>query len=248
MKDEELSGRLRDAAEAHRPDRERMLARVERGMAGGHGPARTVRPPRAALPWLRVAGATAAVCGVLAAGTFAVTSAGDGGTHGRQVAAAPSASKAAPSPSPSPTAAVTHPAALGGLRPEDGPLWTGGVVDPHSNAYWAQSNVTLRTTEPLSSLTVELRIALTGGVNSTGSWRSLPEADFTVSATEDGGYLVYRWTLRTGRTVPAGTHTFAGQYNHAEGERDATGDYVTAHAVRVSGRKASVGDRFGQDR
>lgn len=239
MKDQELTGRLRDAAEAHRPDRERMLARVERGMAGAPVTG-AVRPARAALPWLRVAGATAAVCGVLAAGAFAVTSAGGkGDARGGQVVAAPS------SASPSPPGKAP---ALGTLRPEDGPLWTGGVVDPHSNAYWAQSNVTLRTTEPLSSLTVELRIALTGGVNSTGSWHSLPEPDFTVSATEDGGYLVYRWTLRAGRTVPAGTHTFAGQYNHAQGERDATGDYVTAHAVRVTGRPAAVGDRFGQDR
>lgn len=107
--------------------------------------------------------------------------------------------------------------------------------------------MTLRTARPLSALTVELRIALTGGVNSTGSWRSLPEKDFTVSATEDGGYLVYRWALKPGRTVPAGTHTFAGQYNHAEGERDAAGDYLTAHAVRVSGERASVGDYFGPD-
>jgi len=236
VKDEELAGRLREAAEAHRPDRARMLARIERGMAGGRPAPRPVRPPRTVRPWLRVAGATAAVCGVLAAGTFAVTSAGDdGGARGGQVASAPS---------PTPKA----PAAPDGLRPEDGPLWTGGVVDPHSNAYWAQSNVTLRTTEPLTALTVELRVAQTGGVNSTGSWRSLPEPDFTVSVGESGGYLVYRWTLRPGRTVPAGTHTFAGQYNHAEGDRNATGDYVTAHAVRASGAEAAVGDRFGRSR
>ncbi|NED11732.1 hypothetical protein, partial [Streptomyces sp. SID9124] len=177
-----------------------------------------------------------AVCGVLAAGAFAVTSAGDDDrARGGRVASAPSATEKAPD-SP------------GGLRPEDGPLWTGGVVDPHSNPYWAQSNVTLRTTEPLSALTVELRVAETGGVNSTGSWRSLPEQDFTVAVDESGGYLVYRWTLRPGRTVPAGTHTFAGQYNHAEGDRDATGDYVTAHAVRASGAEAAVGDRFGRSR
>ncbi|MFE7574405.1 hypothetical protein ACFU5Z_06690 [Streptomyces sp. NPDC057521] len=236
MKDEELSGRLREAAEAHRPDRARMLARIERGMAGDRPAPRSVRPPRAVRPWLRVAGATAAVCGVLAAGAFAVTSAGDDDrARGGQVASAPSATAKAPD-SPA------------GLPPEDGPLWTGGVVDPNSNPYWAQSNVTLRTTEPLSALTVELRVAETGGVNSTGSWRSLPEPDFTVSVDESGGYLVYRWTLRPGRTVPAGTHTFAGQYNHAEGDRDATGDYVTAHAVRASGGKAAVGDRFGRAR
>ncbi|MEU9091400.1 hypothetical protein [Streptomyces sp. NPDC048428] len=239
MKDEELSVRLRQAAEAHRPDRERMLARVERGMAAGRPPARVVRPPRAAAPWLRIAGATAAVCGVLAFGAVAVTSAGgDDGPRGERVAAPPASS---------PAAAGTAPAGLGALRTEDGPLWTDGAVDPHSNAYWAQSDVTLRTTRPLSALTVELRIALTGGVNSTGSWRSLPENDFTVSATEDGGYLVYRWALKAGRTVPAGTHTFAGQYNHAEGERNAVGDYLTAHAVPVSGERASVGDYFGPD-
>ncbi|GAA3004409.1 hypothetical protein JCM13580A_51100 [Streptomyces drozdowiczii] len=238
MKDEELAGRLREAAGAHSPDRARMLARIERGMAGEPA-AGAVRPPRAARPWLRVAGATVAVCGVLAAGALAVTSAGDdGGARAGRVAAAPA----------SPSSTAKAPAAPGGLRPEDGPLWTGGVVDPHSNPYWAQSNVTLRTTEPLSALTVELRVAETGGLDSTGSWRSLPEPDFTVSVNESGGYLVYRWTLRPGRTVPAGTHTFAGQYNHAEGDRDATGDYVTAHAVRASGAEAAVGDRFGRSR
>lgn len=108
--------------------------------------------------------------------------------------------------------------------------------------------MTLRTTQPLSSLTVELRVALTGGVRTTGSWRSLPVEDFTASAQEEGGFLVYRWTLKPGRTVPAGTHMFAGQYNHAEGERDAGGDYFTAHAARTTGRAVSVGDGFTVDR
>lgn len=97
MKDEELSVRLREAAEAHRPERERMLARVERGMAGGRPPARVVRPPRGAAPWLRIAGATAAVCGVLAFGALAVTSAGgDDGPHGERVAAPPASSPPRP--------------------------------------------------------------------------------------------------------------------------------------------------------
>ncbi|MFD7718314.1 hypothetical protein ACFV6K_21095, partial [Streptomyces sp. NPDC059814] len=91
MMDEELPRRLRDAAGAHRPDRERMRARVERGMAGGRPSARAARPPRAATPWLRVAGATAAVCGVLAVGAFAVTSAGGDEPRGKRVAAPPSA-------------------------------------------------------------------------------------------------------------------------------------------------------------
>lgn len=44
MKDDELRRRLRGAAHTHRPDRERMRARVERGM-GGHEAAAAHRPP-----------------------------------------------------------------------------------------------------------------------------------------------------------------------------------------------------------
>ncbi|MGW3689238.1 hypothetical protein [Streptomyces sp. NPDC005125] len=233
--DDKLCERLRTAAEAYRPDRERMLARVERGMVEGP----SARTPLGPLPWLRVVGATAAVCGVLAVGAYVATSAGGGQTRGGQAAVSP-----VPSASASAQAA---PGRVPELRTEDGPLWADGAVDPHSNAYWAQSNVTLRTTQPLSSLTVELRIAQTGGVNTTGSWRSLPEQDFTVSVQEEGGFLVYRWTLKPGRTVPVGTHTFAGQYNHAEGDRSADGDYFTANAARSTGQQVSVGDNFTSD-
>ncbi|MFE6992689.1 hypothetical protein ACFVFN_31710, partial [Streptomyces pharetrae] len=72
---DELRARLREAAEAHQPDRARMLARIERGMAEEVRPAahRATRPP--VFGWLRVAGATAAVAGVLAVGGYAVASA-----------------------------------------------------------------------------------------------------------------------------------------------------------------------------
>lgn len=231
--DEDLRERLRTAAASHRPDRARMLARIERGMAE-EPPARPARAPRAPMPWLRVAGATAAVCGVLAAGAFAVTSAGpEEPSGGQRVAAEPTPHRTA-SPSPG----------RGGELPSgNGQLWSDGSVNPNSNAYWAQSEVTVRTTRPLSELTVELRVALNGGVNTTGSWRSLPVEDFTVSAREEGGFLVYRWTLKPGRSVPTGTHTFAGQYNHAEGARDTGRDDYTARA-RVAGGQTSVSGDF----
>ncbi|WP_392669572.1 hypothetical protein [Streptomyces sp. LN785] len=241
--DDDLRERLRTAARAHRPDRERMLARVENGMTdmpSGRAP----RAPRGAMPWLRVVGATVAVCGVLAVGAYAVASATGGDARGTQ-AAGPPASPSAATSSPAPPSAAGPTARGGALPAEDGPLRVHGVVDPHSNAFWAQSNVTLRTRDPLSALTVELRIALTGGVDTTGSWRSLPERDFVASAREKGGFLVYRWTLKPGRTVPAGTFVFAGQYNHAEGDRDAGGDDLTVRAVRTTGQPAAAGEGFG---
>jgi hypothetical protein len=121
-------------------------------------------------------------------------------------------------------------------------LWSDGSVDPHSNEFWAQSNVTLKTTKRLTSLTVRLRIRQTGGVESTGAWRSLPEDDFTTTTTERDGFLIYTWTLKQGRTVPAGEWVFAGQYNHDRGGRDAKDDDYAAAATAGSRRPSVAGD------
>ncbi|MFH8403803.1 hypothetical protein ACH4FX_03375 [Streptomyces sp. NPDC018019] len=283
MADENLRERLREAALAHSPDRARMLARVERGMAGptGTGTERHRRPARAG-SWPRTALAAAAAVGALVAGGYAVAAvvqapeppgkvitrpvppAGPGeetpapptpsphtpavppsGAPGRTGGPGDTGGTSGPggtgsaSPPPSPGASGARPpsggAGDGAPRTADGPLWSDGSVDPHSNAYWAQSNVTLRTERPLTALTVELRIAGTGGVADTGHWSTLPAADFTVSVGERDGALVYRWTLKPGRTVPAGRHVFAGQYNHAEGGRDAKDDMYTARAEAPEG-------------
>ncbi|MBQ0882714.1 hypothetical protein ACPZ13_22980 [Streptomyces sp. IPPR8] len=278
--DEELRARLREAAGAHRPDRARILARVERGMAGGAAPAhhRATRPPL--LGWARVTGATAAVAGVLAVGGYAVASAvKDDAPPQRSVAASPTpaatpspqetadrmpappapeatgstapGSKAPDAPASSRPPAATS-TATGSARPpasavQDGPLWSDGSVDPHSNDFWAQSNVTLKTAEPLTALTVELRVAQTGGVTSTGAWRSLPEDDFAFTVGERDGFLVYRWTLKEGRTVPAGEWMFAGQYDHDRGGRDAHGDRYSATATATSGQLSVRGDFAPRD-
>ncbi|MFG3005505.1 hypothetical protein [Streptomyces calvus] len=268
---EELRARLHDAAGAHEPDRERILARVERGMAG---PARTGHRAvhRPVFGWLRVAGATAAVAGVLALGGYAVASAvkGEEAPPQRQVAVSPTptpspeATSRPPEPpadrSPDPTAGsrddATAPAGTpgpsgGDARPpagvEDGPLWSDGSVDPHSNEFWAQSNVTLRTRTELTALTVRLRIEQTGGVSSTGAWRSLPEDDFALTVAERDGFLVYTWTLKEGRTVAPGEWVFAGQYNHERGGRDAGGDTYTATAAAGAARVAVGGDFAAHD-
>ncbi|MGW0310862.1 hypothetical protein [Streptomyces flavidovirens] len=223
---DELRRQLREAAEAHRPDRARMLARVERAMTPGR-PGPSDRHAGASASWLRITGATAAVAGLLVAGGYAVASAtrDERPTH-----------SIAPPPAPP---------ATGADRAEDDYLRADGLVDPHSNRYWAQSNVRLKTREPLTELTVELRVTQTGGVTDTGSWRSLPAGDFTVSVREEDDALVFRWSLKAGRTVPAGQHVFAGQYNHAEGARDAGDDTFSASATaRTNGEKVTLHGDF----
>lgn len=268
---DELRARLHDAAEAHEPDRARILARVERGMSGApeRRPRRAARPPM--LGWARVAGATAAVAGVLAVGGYWVAAAVQENNPPQQTVAvsptpalSPDATSRAPvvphpshtsgtpkpsgkasaSPSDTPSAAHSSPTApeapaAGG---QDGPLWSDGSVDPHSNDFWAQSNVTLKNAGQLTALTVELRIKDTGGVSDAGSWRSAPESDFTTTVVEKDGFLVYTWVLKDGHTLAAGEWVFAGQYNHTRGGRDAKDDSYTAHARTADKAPAVAGD------
>ncbi|MEU7422284.1 hypothetical protein [Streptomyces sp. NPDC040750] len=268
---DELRARLHEAAEAHEPDRARILARVEHGMAAP--PSRPVghrAAPPLLLGWVRVVSASAAVAGVLAVGGYAVASAVKNAPpeQKRTVAVSPTPSTSpdttasrppvrtatpapgvgttrpsgAPSAGRSPNArASAQPPATPGER--SGPLWLDGSVDPHSNDFWAQSDVTLKTTGQLSALTVQLKVAQTGGVASTGAWRSLPEADFNQTVQERSGFLVYTWTLKDGRTVPAGQWVFAGQYNHQQGGRNAKGDSCTVTAT-ADGHAYTVGGGF----
>ncbi|MEU1564218.1 hypothetical protein ABZ504_27850 [Streptomyces mirabilis] len=153
--------------------------------------------------------------------------------------------KASASPSDTPSAANSSPAAPKAPTAgnQDGSLWSDGSVDPHSNDLWAQSNVTLKNADKLTSLTVELKIRQTGGVSDTGSWRSAPESDFTTTVTEKDDFLVYTWVLKDGHTLAAGQWVFAGQYNHTRGGRDAKDDRYSADA-RSADRTLSVAGDF----
>jgi len=254
---EEIGRRLREAAEAHQPDRDRMLARVQRGMAGS-----AVRPrrPGIARSWPKVALAGAAAAGILAVAGVAVAglaqttpASPDTGT----TLAVPSPAEvpgstrpprptAGSSPAPTagaperttagrPSAGSPNPASPPGSRVSDGPLSAQGSVDPHSTLYWAQSKLALDTTQPLTALTVEVHVTQTGGVRSTGQWQTGPGDDFTVTAQERDGEVVYRWELKPGRTVPAAHQVFAVQYNHAAGARSAAADSYRVQATAADG-------------
>lgn len=250
---EEISRRLRAAAEAHEPNRARILARVERGAAD---PTVRRRTPSIARSWPR-----AAIVGLVAAGTLAtggLAVAAIGGAPSLPAAPAPAPAVPTPivtstptpsarststttSPAPATTTSSSRPTPTADSRFQDGPLWSQGSIDVDSTVYWAQNNLILKTTRPLTSLTVELRIAQTGDVQNTGNWRTLPSEDFTVTVQESSDALLYRWVLKPGRTVPAGQHQFAAQYNHATGVRKIKRDSYHVHAQSSAGSSTVSG-------
>lgn len=261
---DELRARLHEAAGGHEPDRARILARIERGMTEQTRPDhRATRPP--VFGWVRVIAATTAVAGVLGVGGYAVASAVKDEAPPQQavevsptptpspdatsraplppVDPAPSTSREPGEPSSPPSKTPAVPALPSGAGTEDGPLWSDGSVDPHSNDFWAQSDVTVKTSEKLTALTVQLRIKQTGGVTSAGSWRSAPEDDFTTTVVEQDGFLVYTWVLKPGRSVWAGEWVFAGQYDHDRGGRDAKDDRYAMTAT-AGGEQHAVAGTF----
>jgi hypothetical protein len=254
---DEIGRRLREAAEAHQPDRDRMLARVHRGVAGTAVPRRS---PGIARSWPKVVLAGSAAAGILAVAglavagsvqttpahpdsetTLTVPSPGEtpGSTHspGTTGGVTPPPAPGHPSRTTTgrPSAGTPTPAAPAGRRISDGPLSAQGAIDPHSTAYWAQGALTLDVSEPLAAFTVEVRVTQTGGVQSTGQWQTGPADDFTVTAQESDGAVVYRWELKPGRTVPAAQQTFAVQYNHTAGARQADTDSYRVQATASDG-------------
>ncbi|MYR96995.1 MULTISPECIES: hypothetical protein [unclassified Streptomyces] len=168
----------------------------------------------------------------------------------------PEATAPTPSRTPEPPARPPSPSAGGpspgtdenrrALSTTDGPLWADGSIAPEDNPDWAQSEVTLKSQEPLTALTVELFVAQNGQVRPTGTWQTRPDGDFDLSVRERDGVLVHRWTLKAGRTVPAGTQVFAGQYDHAPGGRDAAPDTYRATARTADGAVYEVGGDFAR--
>ena len=118
---DELRARLHGAAEAHEPDRARILARVERGMAaqgqGRRADHRATRPPL--WGWTRIVGATAAVAGMLAVGGYAVASAVKGDAPAQQTVSVSSPPVGSPD-------ATSRPPASPGATPGSG----GGAHHP----------------------------------------------------------------------------------------------------------------------
>lgn len=247
---EDVRKHLHEAADAHQPDREAMLVRIRQGMVRSTEAdrARSYRKRQQA-SWLKVALAALAV-GALGLGgiafaagirplapqrtTVVVTPPGDTGT---------------PRPHPSaikPGAPIPGGSAASTPRPPttvDGPIAARGAVDTFSTVYWEQNNLTVDVAHPLTTLTVEFHVAQSGGVQNTGTWQTAPSDDFTVTVTPTGGFVVYRWTLKPGRTVPAAQQRFAVQFDHGTGKRDASSDTFVVETT-AAGRTVTVRGGF----
>jgi len=245
-REQELRAALRDAAQEYEPDRTRISNRVAAG--------RSAPPPKG---WvLRPMAAAAAVAVITVLSVVAVRASNDqveppplaGPVN---ATAAPSKSRAGSTTGQHPDRPATTPTdpAPTGTTPA-GPTPTGtapttasppaqpgadfltgkGAVDKNSVATWSQQNVTITTTEPVESLTVTIKVAMTAQPAEAGRYTTVPNSDVAVTVERGSDWLTYTYDLRKGVKLIPGSYVFAAQFTHHSG-RPMSKDYytITAH-------------------
>ncbi|MBO2448854.1 hypothetical protein J4573_17250 [Actinomadura barringtoniae] len=222
MERHEIREQLRSVAGEGRPDRDRIWARIEAGMA------ETVPAPQSRTrAWPRMAMAALATVAVMVLASGVAWQ-----LTGRNEA--PPAAPASTS-----TSTPSSPASAPPRAPVNRSWAVTASVDPNSNAYWAQNTLVLKVKHKLTGLAVTIRVARTANVAATASWLSLPASDFRISTDTTASEVIYRWTLLPGRTIRPGSYTLAAQYNRGAGH-DPRQD---AYSVRSDG-DLSAGGHF----
>ncbi len=98
-----------------------------------------------------------------------------------------------------------------------------GSLAPTSNAQWSEEDVNITLADPITALQLVVRVAPSPGLASAGFWSNHDITKFDVSVNSDATGLVYRFTLKPGNSIDAGTFTIAAQFKHS-GQRDPSGD------------------------
>ncbi|WP_436523135.1 hypothetical protein [Actinoplanes sp. HUAS TT8] len=248
---EDLGAVLRQEAERHVPDGDAMFDRINRRRFAPE-PVRASRP-FPGFTGLRPVAAAASVVAVLVTGFAGIRvltrdepRKAPAATTG-PASVAPTSTPPLPvitSPTPATTGKSRHtadapPPARSGNRPSSAPpppkfqpvagfVSSTGVINSYSTETWAQSDVTLTTTQEITALDLAISVARTDGVKSTGNWSTIPAEMMTITLTEEKDALIYRYTLKPGGRLAPGRYVFAAQYEHAAGKRDPGADLYGA--------------------
>jgi hypothetical protein len=198
--------------------------------------------PRSQTPTSTSAGVGALTAASKSPSASAPTRAAASGTQGTTTGLSASTSPVTAgshSPSASASAPASAPAKGGG-----GVVTASGAVDRSSNANWSQENVNITLSAPVTSFQLSVKVAMSPGLSSTGDWTNydISMFDVTVDTQPDG--VTYKFQLKPGRSLPAGSAEFAVQFAHGAGHNPADDTYylsATADATHGSATGVAQG-------
>jgi hypothetical protein len=144
-------------------------------------------------------------------------------------------SPSAPAASGSATATATG---TGGTNA----LFSTSAIAQTGNPVWAELDVWVTAKQPLTSLTITVKVAACHGLGSTDIWSSAAGGSFKLAETSNGdGSLTYTFTLDQGNTFAPSAQgpEFSAQFNHAAGVWAAASDTFSV-AARTAGATADT--------
>jgi hypothetical protein len=254
-----LRARLRRAATEHEPDRTAMLNRI----AANRASRPTARGQLVRLAASALAVATVLGLGGVASWAVATHDAPENGPAAPPPMTTPATSgPAKPSASASPTDRPASPPATparpsaspsrsrpevrghpGDTQVEKGSLWSDGSIETAGTGA-SESTVTLKARADLTELDLTIRVVLTPGLADQGATHDAAAGDITATVERRSGALLYRFVLREGATLPAGTYHFTARYGHDGGTRNAGDDTYEAFAADADRKRPHVYGNF----
>jgi len=211
------TGWLADAMDAeagqHMPDTQRIRARMRERTNGAQRKRRQLLSSRlAGVPAGIVAGA---LCVAL---VFAVTA-----TIQQSAGSSPSSTVAPP-----PKSAQTIVTAT-------------GKVDAGSRAGWSQEDVAVKFAQPIAGFQLSVKVSLNSTGSSTGYSTTYDASLFDVKVDTQAHALVYKFDLKPGKTLPAGSSEFAVQFNYGDPHNAADDTYyVSVYTDKAHGKVPGV--------
>ena len=120
-----------------------------------------------------------------------------------------------------------------------------GSVAGGSGPYWAEEDVTLANTAPLTALSVTVTVQKTAGVAFAGQYSNFAGGALQMGHTDTASQVVYTYTLAPGQSLPAGGAWRIGSQFSGNGTAHPTSnDTFTLSATTAGGASTTTGGHF----
>lgn len=254
-----LSDALRNQAQSHEADLQRITARFEQLTSESGAASRTQRRRAVGPMRVRLLGIPLGIAAALASATVALAvSVGIAvSASPRHVvpvtspstsAAATTAAPTTPTPSSPPTARPTSSATVketSGPTGATGHLASAASVDTYSTEYWVQEDLNLTPTSTIRDLRITVTVSGGSSVASTGIWTTLAPANIETTVTRVSGGLLYEITLKPGQSLVPTVYRFGFQFNRPASGHDFALDTYSVTATDAAGMKLTSSGEFG---
>lgn len=105
-----------------------------------------------------------------------------------------------------------------------------GSLATASNQTWTEEDVNITLAQPVTQFRLIVRLTPSAGLTPDNYWSNHDITAFNVVLNSDTNGLVYTFTLKSGKSLPAGPFIIAVQFAHSR-QRDASGDTFSLSAT-----------------